>query len=72
MTTKGVIVIIFGRWCCVNHEPSTVDESLSFRRSANERTTIRGANQNQNKFLNDLLILAMLVGCLPHSELHAS
>ena len=44
MTIEGVIVVIFGRWGCVNHGPSTVDASLDFRRNTNERPSKRGCN----------------------------
>ena len=44
MTIEGVIVVIFVRWCCVNHGPSTVDASYDFRGSANEIPTKRGCN----------------------------
>ena len=37
MMIKGIIVVIFGRWCYMNHGPSTVDASLNFRESANKR-----------------------------------
>ena len=47
MTIEGVIVVIFVRWCCVNHEPSTVDASLKFRGSANKWPTKRGCNRVQ-------------------------
>ena len=48
MTIEGVIVVIFGRWGCVNHGPSTVDASLDFRGNANKRLAKRGCNQKQN------------------------
>ena len=44
MKKEGVIVVIFGRWCCVNHGPSTVDASLDFRGNANERPAKKGCN----------------------------
>ena len=44
MTIEGVIVVIFGSWCCVNHGPSTIDASLDFRGNTNERPTKRGCN----------------------------
>ena len=44
MAIEGVIVMIFVRWCCVNHGPSTVDASLDFRGNAKERPAKRGCN----------------------------
>ena len=49
MTIEGVIVVIFGRWGCVNHGPSTVDASLDFRGSANERPSKRGSNRGATR-----------------------
>ena len=42
MTIEGVIVDVFGRWCCVNHGSITVDAILDFRRNINEKP-IKGA-----------------------------
>ena len=54
MMIEGVIVDVFSRWCCVNHGPNTVDESLDFRGSTNKRPAKRGANQKKNKFTTPL------------------
>ena len=50
VTIEGVIVVIFGSWCCVNHGPSTVDASLDFRGSANKRPSKRGADRGATNF----------------------
>ena len=47
---KGVIVVVLDRWCYMNHGPSTVDASLDFRGSANERLTNKGVQPKREKF----------------------
>ena len=50
MAIKGVIVVIFDRWCYMNYKPSTVDASLGFRGSANERSTNKGVQPKREQF----------------------
>ena len=47
---KGVIVVIFDCWRYMNHGPSTVDASLGFRGSANERSTNKGVQPKREQF----------------------
>ena len=49
MPIKGVIVDVFDRWRCVNHEPRTVDLSLDFRGSVNENPTMRSASRSHSR-----------------------
>ena len=48
---EGVIVIVMSSLAigAMNRGPSTVDVSLDFRESANEKPTKRGCDQKQNK-----------------------
>ena len=47
MPIEDSIVDVFGRWYCVNHGPSTLDESLDFRGIPNKAPLIGGETRNR-------------------------